>query len=131
MSESFIDRLSRFTPDGAGLDRDRVLFEAGRASARPRGPWRALCASLAATQLITLSLWLWPRSLDVAPTERTVPPMAERPTPVPVAQVPTHLDLREQAVATEGNLPATAPVECTTVSESPLYALALPASLLD
>ena len=59
MSEPLAERLSRFTPDGSGLDRDALLFAAGRASARPGRRWMALAGALAASQLLTL-LFLWP-----------------------------------------------------------------------
>jgi hypothetical protein len=59
------ERLRRFSPDRAGLDRDALLFAAGRAAARPNRRWQALTALLAACQLISLSL-LWPRSLPPA-----------------------------------------------------------------
>ena len=32
MSESFLERLSRFTPDAGRLERDALLFAAGRRS---------------------------------------------------------------------------------------------------
>ena len=35
MSEPFLERLSRFTPDAGGLDRDALLFAAGRALRPP------------------------------------------------------------------------------------------------
>ncbi len=60
MREPIIERLSRFTPDGSGLDRDAILYAAGRASARPNRNWMALAGSLAACQLVTLVI-LWPR----------------------------------------------------------------------
>jgi hypothetical protein len=59
------ERLRRFSPDRSGLDRDALLFAAGRAAARPNRRWQALTAMLAACQLISLSL-LWPRSLPTA-----------------------------------------------------------------
>ena len=41
MSEPFLERLSRFTPDAGRLDRDALLFAAGRSSARPNRGWIA------------------------------------------------------------------------------------------
>jgi hypothetical protein len=61
MSESFLERLSRFTPDAGSLDRDAMLFAAGRASARPNRGWIALASVLASTQALSLAL-LWPTS---------------------------------------------------------------------
>src|SRR5437763_16773397 len=60
MPEPFLERLSRFTPDGSGLDRDALLFAAGRASARPHRGWIVAAGALAACQVLTLAL-LWPR----------------------------------------------------------------------
>jgi hypothetical protein len=56
MSEPFLERLSRFTPDAGGLDRDALLYAAGRASARPNRAWIALAAALALTQPVLLML---------------------------------------------------------------------------
>jgi hypothetical protein len=57
--DPLIRRLSQFTPDSAGLDRDALLFAGGRASARPNRRWVALSGALAASQIITLGLFLW------------------------------------------------------------------------
>jgi hypothetical protein len=65
MSEPFIERLSRFTPDAGGLDRDFLLYAAGRASVRPNRTWIALAAALAVTQPLFLIL-LWPRTTPPA-----------------------------------------------------------------
>ncbi len=62
MSEPFLERLSRFTPDAGGLDRDALLFAAGRASARPNRRWITLATLLANTQILSLVL-LWPRPM--------------------------------------------------------------------
>jgi hypothetical protein len=78
MSESFLERLSRFTPDPGRLDRDALLFEAGKASARPNRGWITLTSLLAATQILSLIL-LWPR-----PT----PP--QNGLTAPFVTVPTH-----------------------------------------
>lgn len=61
MSEPFAESLSRFTPDAAGLNRDALLFAAGRASVRPNRLWKALVAVLAVSQLLTL-VSLWPHT---------------------------------------------------------------------
>ena len=73
MSEPFLERLTRFTPDAGRLDRDALLFEAGRGSARPDRRWIALAASLACTQALTLAL-LGLR--QVAPVDPMAGPMA-------------------------------------------------------
>ncbi|HEV2949436.1 MAG TPA: hypothetical protein VGX70_18820 [Gemmataceae bacterium] len=71
MREPIIESLSRFTPDGSGLDHDAILFAAGRASARPNLGWMALTGSLAACQLVTLAL-LWPRPTPVVNSNGTL-----------------------------------------------------------
>jgi hypothetical protein len=65
MSEPFLERLSRFTPHAGGLDRDSLLYAAGRASARNHRVWIALAAALAVTQPLSLIL-LWPRAVPLA-----------------------------------------------------------------
>ena len=55
MSEPFLERLSRFTPNAGGLDRDALLFAAGRASARPNRAWIALATLLTSTQVLSWS----------------------------------------------------------------------------
>ena len=59
MSEPFLERLSRFTPDAGGLNRDALLFAAGRNSARPNSRWISLAGLMAGTQVLTL-VFLWP-----------------------------------------------------------------------
>jgi hypothetical protein len=61
MSEPFLERLSGFTPQAGNLDRDALLFAAGRASARPNRGWITLAGTLAATQALALVL-LWPHA---------------------------------------------------------------------
>jgi hypothetical protein len=66
--DPLIRQLSRFTPDGSGLDRDALLFAAGRAAARPSRRWQVLAGALAASQLVTLGLFL---SLTALPSAQT------------------------------------------------------------
>ena len=56
MSEPILERLSRFTPDAGRLDRDALLFAAGRDSARPNRGWMTLASLLAGTQALSLAL---------------------------------------------------------------------------
>jgi hypothetical protein len=84
MSEGFLERLSRFTPDAGRLDRDALLFAAGRASVRPNHGWKALAALLAGTQALSLVL-LWPHPTppagDLAGQVPTVKSPARSPEP--------------------------------------------------
>ena len=63
-----LTRLSAFTA-AAGIDRDQLLFEAGKAAAaKPARPWKALAGLLAATQVMSLGLMMRPRpASDVIP----------------------------------------------------------------
>jgi hypothetical protein len=61
MSEPILESLRRFTPDAGRLDRDALLFAAGRASARPNRGWMTLASLLAGTQALSLALF-WPHS---------------------------------------------------------------------
>src|SRR5258708_39994063 len=89
MSESFLERMSRFTPDAGKLDRDALLFAAGRGSARPNRMWKSLAAVLASTQVLSFVL-LWPHEappvggmpLQVAPL-----PAADGRLPSPAEQL--------------------------------------------
>jgi hypothetical protein len=65
MSEPFLERLGRFTPAAGNLDRDALLFAAGRAAARPNRGWITLVGALAATQALSLVL-LWPHAAPPA-----------------------------------------------------------------
>lgn len=79
------DRLSRFTPNASGLDRDAILYAAGRRSARGAWAWKALAGLLAASQMVTLVV-LWPRPNPVAavvPPPPAVAPAPEAPAPPP------------------------------------------------
>ncbi|HVX11649.1 MAG TPA: hypothetical protein VHC22_10750 [Pirellulales bacterium] len=85
MSEPLIERLSRFTPAASGLDRDALLFAAGRGSARPNRGWMLLSGFLATTQLVALGLFLpqaagWNRSSAGAIAVRPTPPLASSRT---------------------------------------------------
>jgi hypothetical protein len=88
MSEPLADRLKRFTPDGAALDRDALLFQAGRASVRPRRGWMLLALALVFSQAATLAV-LWPRPFPsvgparVGPSHPTVEPVTPTPSPDP------------------------------------------------
>jgi hypothetical protein len=67
MSKPLSERLSQFTPDGSSIDRDALLFAAGRASARPNRGWIVVVGALAACQVLTLAVLL-PRT--ISPIER-------------------------------------------------------------
>ena len=74
------DGLSRFTPSLGGLNRDELLFAAGRASARPDRKWPTLAALLALSQALTLAL--------LCTGTPTLPRAEPTPPPVPSDTVP-------------------------------------------
>jgi len=79
-NESLANRLSRLIPNRGAIDRDSLIFAAGRASAGKIRVWKGLVGSLAATQLLTL-VFLWPR--PVAPAAVGPSSLAgDRPAPI-------------------------------------------------
>jgi hypothetical protein len=110
MSEPLAERLSRFTPDSSGLDRDALLFAAGRASARPNRRWVALAAALAASQVLTLvSLWPPAKAPEPAPPAAFALPGPSDAPPPP--RDPSGLGaLSERLLASEGDWPPPADV---------------------
>lgn len=56
--DPLVRKLSQFTPSMAGVNRDDLLFAAGRASAPRSGKWMVLAGILGASQTLTLALLL-------------------------------------------------------------------------
>jgi hypothetical protein len=129
MSEPLAERLSRFTPDPGDLDRDAVLFAAGRASVRPDRRWAALVAALATCQVLTLAL-LWPRPIP-APGPTPAPlPVAVQPQDRPAE--PSELWALNRRVLGAGreDLPPPTPGEESPPGEPTLRVGAIPPGLL-
>ncbi len=137
MREPIIERLSRFTLDGSGLDRDAILYAAGRASARPNRNWMALAGSLAVCQVVTLAI-LWPR--PVPAVDSAVGLLADgQVTPAsPVGNAQTSLPMPDESelwfrnrrilLSADADLPP--PVASTgpiVPSDPPLHAFSAPA----
>ena len=128
MSEELTERLSRFTPDRGGLDRDSMLFAAGRASARPNRRWIALAGMLAASQLLTLVLF-WPRptppgTVPVAKsTPSTVTPVAPiDPAPRPSDESTASWALWQKYAEGQRELPPLRPIANLRPDAPPLHA---------
>jgi hypothetical protein len=121
MSQDITERLSRFTPDGSGLDRDALLFAAGQASVRASRRWPAVAGLLAASQVLTLTaVCLWPlvaarhaAAVSLA-TALTPPPAKVEPSPT---AEPVFLRGTDDPT---GALPA----DVLVPPDPPLYALA-------
>jgi hypothetical protein len=128
MPEPLPERLSRFTPDGTALDRDALLFAAGRASVRPSRHWAVLAGLLAASQVVSLVL-LWP-----SPMSPVEPGVGSSSTPeVAASAPPAGSDAADQAAlnrrvleSPDNDLPPPRPVDALVPSDPPLYAFASP-----
>jgi hypothetical protein len=102
------DFLARFTPSTGGLNRDQVLFQAGRSSARGGRLWPVLSGFLAVTQVATLG-WLLFRK------EPQIPPAVVAPQPSMILPAPESplVDDWAAAVRRTAEVPAVAPVVAT------------------
>ena len=135
MSEPFLERLSRFTPDAGGLDRDSLLYAAGRASVRPNRAWIAVTTALAVTQALTLALVLRPTAPPASPplSPAVQPPVTAPPEPTwsdPSDSPGLWSVHRGLLDATSEDRPA--PAAGTLIeSEPPLRAFAPPSSILN
>ncbi len=136
MSEPLAERLSRFTPNATDLNRDALLFAAGRASMRPSRVWPALAGALAVAQLVTL-FCLWPRtsppppnSTPLASTERSRPDLTPVPAPEPD---PSELRaLQQRMTETDLDYPTPPGDQPLVPPDPPLHAFGKPpASLLN
>ena len=131
MSEPLAERLSRFTPDAGGLDRDALLFAAGRASVRPGRRWMALAGTLAASQLLTLVL-LWPHTPpgpSGAPSP--TPPVAVKPPPSPEPADPRAWAVNRPLPTDPGDLPPPTGLDDLVPDDPPLRASSPPTALLN
>jgi hypothetical protein len=64
--------IASFTP--TPVDRDAMLFAAGRASAPSRRPWQAATIMLFGSHLLLLAWWCWPRTQPVSEPPVLSPP---------------------------------------------------------
>ena len=131
MSEPLAERLSRFTPDATGLNRDSLLFAAGRASVRPSRRWQVIAGALAASQLLTL-VCLWPRTVP-SPMPSATPFADSKPSNShPVAEPPSENDaakwraLRQRVLETDLDYPTTTGDEPMVPPNPPLRAFGNP-----
>jgi hypothetical protein len=135
MSEPILERLSRFTPDAGRLDRDALLFAAGRDSARPNRGWMTLASLLAGTQALSLAL-MWPHSSPSVGRSTVsiagVPAPSAAPGP-PATGASAHPGLwsaHRRLLEPDSNDPPVGDITFIE-SEPPLRAFPLPSSLLN
>jgi hypothetical protein len=133
-SDPLAERLGRFTPDAGGLDRDALLYAAGRASAPPSRLWPALAGLLGITQAVTLTLLLNRPTATGFP--QPAAPAAERErdliVPAPATSPePSSGGLMTARLPVGGldDLPPTRPVEQLVPHERTLNILAIPTGL--
>jgi hypothetical protein len=81
------ERLSRLTPNPAAIDRDAILFAAGRQSARASRLWVVISGLLAVSQAATL-IALWPRSSDAVMQSPAPVEIRSSPEPAPPVASP-------------------------------------------
>ena len=124
--DPLIGQLSKFTPDAANLNRAALLYAAGKASARPNRRWQAMAGVLAATQLVTLGLFMIPVITPSAAPRRQ---MADSPSdrqslPADFKTVePASIDVwawRESFFSEDGSLPPLSVTEPKMPDEPPL-----------
>lgn len=84
-SDPLIDQLSRFTPDSKALNRDAMLYAAGRASVRRQWWWPVLAGLFAVSQVMVL-VALWPQNSPTPTNASSVTPSA--PIEVPLVSEP-------------------------------------------
>jgi hypothetical protein len=134
MSEPITDRLSRFTPDAGGLDRDTLLYAAGRASARPSRAWITLAVALGVTQTLTLAL-LWPAPAPhpaYQPPAEVYQPPADGPPPADESDSPGVWSARHNLLdAEDDEHPASGSGSAFIDTGPPLRAFAPPSSIMN
>jgi hypothetical protein len=113
MPEDVITKLGQFTPL-SGLDRDELLFRAGRASAPSARVWKLATGLLATGLLATVAVWVGgpsPEPIVVrVPVDAHDTPFAEPATaPSPVGQPGASSYFVMSRSVSEGMLPAPEP----------------------
>ena len=114
MPEDVIAKLSQFTP-ASGLDRDELLFRAGRASVPSPRVWKVAVGLLAVGQLVTAGVWVaWPPpepTIVRVPVEAPVPTLIESSDtlPLPIGKPGASSYFVMSRSVSEGTLPAPEP----------------------
>jgi hypothetical protein len=126
MSRPIDEILSRFSPDTSGLDRDALVFAAGRASARPNRRYAALAACLAVSQAITLGALgyqLTGQKPAIAPQNAPMPVAPSQPAaPAESPTVQTPIALGPRAGAESIDLSRAIGSDHLVPDAPPLYA---------
>ncbi len=117
MPEDVIAKLGQFTPT-SGLDRDELLFQAGRASAPSSRGWKLAVGLLALGQLGTALAWgAWPRPEPVivrVPVEAPPPTLSESADDAPIRVPGASSYFVMSRWVSNGTLPTPEPTSDTT-----------------
>lgn len=135
MNDLLVKKLRRFTPDPVGLDRDALLFQAGRASVRPQRWWPALAGLLALSQTATLLHFLTrspePSSSIIVEPKHESPASSLEPIESPASEEPRQWTYRRATMnADVDDLPKQQPIENAIASGRPLGVISY-SSVLD
>ena len=119
-------KLAGLAPARPGLNRDRVMFDAGRASARPNRWWKVACLTLAVGQA-TAGLLLLRRNDRPA-----APPVPPAPAAEPASRVEPPASGTWGWLRTHGDeMPASSPAEVGPPAGPPLTAAAFGSLSID
>jgi hypothetical protein len=115
MSEE-LEKLKRFSP--VVVNRDAILFEAGRASARPGSYWKWLAIALLMSHLGWVAIWFWPTQSAKKPEVVEQPATAPEPEP----PVPSSYLAMWRDISQSGELAPVSSSNVETSDEEPLRA---------
>ncbi len=111
MADNVIDTLAKLKP--AAVNRDAILFAAGRATAKRSPIWKWLSFGLIATNLLLLRVWLTP---ETAPGPISIPVLTEENSERSQPELPS---VPFDRSATLWNLEAESPQPVPTASVVP------------
>ncbi|QVL32185.1 hypothetical protein KIH39_25675 [Telmatocola sphagniphila] len=113
--------LLGFTPQSAGIDRDAIIFAAGRAAANRSRHWKYIASLLAGTQALTLALLMVPAKVPqgtVAPVNTSNQELVKGQTELPIPDPSAFWVLHQHA--SDGTVEATNFTADSVSSEAPL-----------
>ncbi len=84
--DPLVQKLARFTPASSTVDRDAMLFAAGRASGSGAGKWKVVASVLAMTQAVMFVVWFASPHLDRPPVDSHLA-VADQPLENPILSI--------------------------------------------
>lgn len=132
-----IDKLARFTPNPAALDRDALLFNAGRTSVKSSRVWPILTVVLGMSQVMTL-IFFWQESAPImqpvspGTTPAYMLPASEVSPVLPASPIDPSLWTLQHRWLDQTEIPPVPPAAENTVdSPPPLTVFSIPQALVD